>query len=180
MARWAQTAEENLAMKSTVTNAMRMLDSRGIPYQALAFSPDIHSATGVAEALILPPQRVFKTLVVMPDTPQRGRPVLAVVPGDAELDLKALAQAVREKKLRMATQREAEAMTGLLVGGISALALLQKRWPVYVDASARDDSWFVVSAGQRGINLKMAVEDFLGVTQARVASIARSLSASPE
>jgi len=105
-------------MKSTVTNAMRMLDSRGIGYEALVFSDQIHSATGVAQALGLPPRRVFKTLVVMPDTPQRGRPVLAVVPGDAELDLKALAQAVGEKKVRMATQREAESMTGLLVGGI--------------------------------------------------------------
>ena len=160
--------------KPTVTNAMRLLDSRGIAYQALAFSPDIHSATGVAEALGLPPERVFKTLVVMPDTTQRAKPILAIVPGDAELDLKALAQAAGEKKLRMATQREAESMTGLLVGGISALALLQKRWPTYLDAAARDDLWLVVSAGQRGLNLRMAVDDFLAVTQAKLAPIARA------
>ncbi|MHB1318012.1 MAG: aminoacyl-tRNA deacylase [Anaerolineae bacterium] len=166
--------------KSTVTNAMRILDSRGIGYQALSFSDDIHSATGVADALGLPPERVFKTLVVMPDMPVRGRPLLAIVPGDAELDLKALAQAASEKKVRMATQREAESMTGLLVGGISALALLQKRWATYLDASARDVPWFVVSAGQRGINLRMGVDDFLAVTQAKVAHIARGPTVAPD
>ncbi len=160
--------------KQPVTNAMRMLDSRGIGYEALYFDAEIHSAIGVADALGLPPERVFKTLVVMPDTTQRGRPLLAIVPGDAELDLKALAQAAGEKKVRMATQREAESMTGLLVGGISALALLQKRWATFLDASARDGTWLVVSAGQRGINLRMAVDDLLAVTQAKVASIARS------
>jgi Cys-tRNA(Pro)/Cys-tRNA(Cys) deacylase len=165
--------------KPTVTNAMRMLDSRGIAYQALAFSPDIHTATGVAEALDLPPERVFKTLVVMPDTPVRGRPLLAIIPGDAELDLKALAQAAGEKKLRMATQREAESMTGLLVGGISALALLSKRWATYVDASARDEPWFVVSAGQRGLNLRLAVDDFLAVTQAKLVRVARNAAQPP-
>ena len=88
--------------------------------------------------------------------------------------ISALAQAAGEKKVRMATQREAESMTGLLVGGISALALLQKRWATFLDASARDGAWLVVSAGQRGINLRMAVDDLLAVTQAKVASIARS------
>ena len=163
--------------KPIVTNAMRLLDSRGIGYEALYFDANIHSAMGVAEALGLPPERVFKTLVVMPDTPQRGRPLLAIVPGDAELDLKALAQAAGEKKVRMATQREAESMTGLLVGGISALALLQKRWATYLDASAREAPWLVVSAGQRGINLRLAVDDLLAVTQARLAAIARSPAA---
>lgn len=169
-----------MSPKPTVTNAMRMLDSRGIGYEALYFHAEIHSATGVAEALGLPPERVFKTLVVMPDTPQRGRPLLAIVPGDAELDLKALAQAAGDKKVRMATQREAESLTGLLVGGISALALLQKRWAVYLDASAREAPWLVVSAGQRGVNLRLAVDDLLAVTQAKVASIARPPSQAPD
>ncbi|MGI6368473.1 MAG: aminoacyl-tRNA deacylase [Anaerolineae bacterium] len=159
--------------KSAITNAMRMLDSRGIGYEALTFSTDIHSATGVAAELGLPPERVFKTLVALPDTAARGRPLLAVVPGDSELDLKALAQAAGEKKVRMATQREAESLTGLLVGGISVLALLQKRWPAFLDQSAREGAWLIVSAGQRGINLRMTVDDYLAVTQARLVPLAR-------
>lgn len=152
---------------------MRLLDSRKIAYEALAFSPQIHSAQGVAEALGLPPERVFKTLVVLPATGQRPRPLLAIVPGNSELDLKALAEAAGEKKLRMATQREAEAATGLLVGGISALALLHKRWAVYLDDSALAEEWLVVSAGQRGLNLRMGVADLVDVTGAVVAAIAR-------
>ncbi len=159
--------------KIPVTNAMRLLDSRGIPYEPLVFSAQIHSAQGVAEALNLPPERVFKTLVVLPAASARPRPLLAIVPGNAELDLKALAEAAGEKKLRMATQREAEAATGLLVGGISPLALVQKHWEVYLDASAREADWLVVSAGQRGLNLCMAAEDLIRVTGATVAAIAR-------
>ncbi len=159
--------------KTPITNAMRLLDSRGITYETLLFSAEIHSAQGVAETLGLPVERVFKTLVVMPMGGNRPRPLLAIVPGDGELDLKALAEAAGEKKLRMATQREAEAATGLLVGGISALALLQKHWAVYLDASAHDADWLVVSAGQRGINLRLSVEDLVAVTGATIAAIAR-------
>ena len=157
-----------------MTNAMRLLDSRGVTYEALTFSPDIHSAQGVAKALELPPERVFKTLVVFPANSNRPRPLLAIVPGDAELDLKALAQAAGAKKLRMATQKEAESVTGLLVGGISALALLQKHWAVYLDTTAQDADWLVVSAGQRGINLRLAVDDLIALTKATLAPIART------
>lgn len=159
--------------KTTVTNAMRLLDSRGIAYEALAFSPDIHSARGVAEALGLPAERVFKTLVVLPVSSERPKPLLAIIPGTCELDLKALARVAGEKRLRMATQREAESLTGLLVGGISALALLHKHWPIYLDISAQEDTWFLVSAGQRGLNLRLAVQDFIAVTGARLVSIAQ-------
>lgn len=162
-----------MARKTPITNSMRLLDSRGIAYEALTFSPDIHSATGVAEALGLPAERVFKTLVVLPAVGTRPRPLLAIIPGASELDLKALAEVAGEKKLRMATQREAEADTGLLVGGISALALLHKRWAVYLDASARAADWLVVSAGQRGINLRLSVADLVTLTGAELAPIAR-------
>ena len=163
-----------MARKAATTNAMRHLDSRDVPYEALTFGPEIHSAQGVAEALSLPSERVFKTLVAMPTSGARPRPLLAIIPGDSELDLKALAAVADEKKLRMATQREAESATGLLVGGISPLALLHKRWPVYLDASAHNADWLVVSAGQRGINLRLAVDDLIAVTSAMVAAIARS------
>lgn len=149
---------------------MRLLDGRRIAYQAFAFDPDIHSGPGVASALGVPVGEVFKTLVVLRE---RGRPILAVIPSDRELDLKRMAVAAREKRVRMATQREAEAKTGLLVGGISALALLDKGFDVFLDSSAQQFDEIFVSAGQRGLNLKLRVPDFVAVT----GSIAGNLTA---
>ena len=151
------------------TNSMRLLESRRVPYTAHYFSPDIHSADGVAEALSVPAAQVFKTLVALP---QRGKPLLAIVPGDRELDLKALAKAAGDKKVHMATQKEAEALTGLQVGGISALALLDKGFRVFLDASAEGFDTILVSAGERGINLQLPVADLVRLTRARLAPLA--------
>lgn len=156
------------------TNAMRLLDAKGVSYVAHTFSSTIHSAEGVAEVLGFPARRVFKTLVVLPTT-RRARPILAIVPGDGTLDLKKLAHAAGEKKLRMATQREAESLTGLQVGGISALALLNKGFVVYLDATANEGETLLVSAGTRGINLEMAAKDLTEVTGARVRDISQQL-----
>jgi Cys-tRNA(Pro)/Cys-tRNA(Cys) deacylase len=98
--------------------------------------------------------------------------VLAIIPSDQELDLKRMAAAAGEKRVRMATQREAEAKTGLLVGGISALALLDKGFDVFLDASAHGFEEIYVSAGQRGINLRLRVADLIAVTKAQPAPIA--------
>ena len=147
------------------TNAMRLLESRKIPYEVFTFSPEIHSATGVAEAVGLPPDQVFKTLVVLRS---KGKPMLVMIAGDRELDLKRVAQAVGEKKVRMALHREAEELTGLQVGGISALALLNRPFEVFIDRRATELSHVLVSAGQRGINLRLAVSDLIRVTRARV------------
>ncbi len=152
------------------TNSMRLLESHSIAYQVHEFSPDIHSAQGVAEVFGVPASEVYKTLVVVR---QRGRPLLVLVPGDADLDLKLLAQAAGEKKLRMATHSEAEELTGLQVGGISALALMHKRFKVYADASILGRSTVYVSAGCRGINLSLRPDDLLRITSARVATVVK-------
>jgi Cys-tRNA(Pro)/Cys-tRNA(Cys) deacylase len=146
------------------TNAMRLLDAQQVDYQVLTFSPDIHSATGVAETLGLDPASVYKTLVV-----QRapGKPLLVMIAGHREVDLKALAAAVGEKKLSMATHREAEELTGLQVGGISALMLLKQGFEVCIDRAAQVLDEVVVSAGQRGVNLRLRVADLVQVTGAR-------------
>ena len=146
------------------TNAMRLLDAQHVDYQVLTFSPDIHSATGVAETLGLDPASVYKTLVV-----QRapGQPLLVMIAGHREVDLKALAAAVGEKKLSMATHREAEELTGLQVGGISALMLLKQGFEVCIDRAAQVLDKVVVSAGQRGVNLRLRVADLVRVTGAR-------------
>jgi Cys-tRNA(Pro)/Cys-tRNA(Cys) deacylase len=158
--------------KSKRTNAMRVLDAKRIPYKAHYYSEDVKGAEEVATAVGLPASQVFKTLVVLPE---KGRPLLAIVPGGHELDLKKLAQAADEKKLHMATQREAESLTGLLVGGISALALLNKGFKVYLDASFKQYAEILVSAGQRGINLQLTGDDLVRATGAHIGDIARPM-----
>ena len=147
------------------TNAMRMLEARKIPFETYTFDPDIHSADGVAEALGLPTPQVYKTLVVVR---QQGKPLLVLVAGDRDLDLKRLAHAVGEKKLRMASYKEAESLTGLEVGGISALALINRGFDVYIERTATELSHILVSAGCRGTNLKLSVDDLIRITRARV------------
>jgi Cys-tRNA(Pro)/Cys-tRNA(Cys) deacylase len=147
------------------TNSMRRLDALRIPYQVVEFSPDIHSADGVAAAVGLPASQVFKTLVVI--RPPK-KPLLIMVPGDRDLDLRRTAQAIGEKKIAMATQNEAESLTGLLVGGISALAVPEGRFVVYIDRSALGFDEVLVSAGKRGVNLRLKTKDLIGVTGARV------------
>jgi Cys-tRNA(Pro)/Cys-tRNA(Cys) deacylase len=150
------------------TNAMRVLDARNIPHTALQYDDTIKSGQGVSDALGLPLAQVFKTLVVIRE---RGRPILAMVPSDRELDLKKMAAAAGEKRVRMAAQREAESKTGLLVGGIGALALLDKPFDVFLDASAQQFDEILVNGGQRGVNLKLRVSDLVAVTQAEIADV---------
>jgi Cys-tRNA(Pro)/Cys-tRNA(Cys) deacylase len=153
--------------KGAKTNAMRVLDAHGVAYEAHRYDAARHSAVEVAAMLGVPPEQVFKTLVVMPESGQ-GRPLLVVVPGPQELDLKVLGAqpALGEKRLRMASQREAEQLTGLQVGGISPLALLQKGFRIFIDQSALDLDALYLSAGQRGMNLRVATADLLRVTGA--------------
>ena len=153
-----------MAKKAGKTLAMRILDSKKIAYEIFTFAPDIHSAAGVAEALNLPPTKVYKTLVV---TRSPGKPLLVMAPADQELDLKHLARAVNEKKLGMAAHHEAEKLTGLRVGGISALALLNKGFQICILRQARDLEQIVISAGKRGINLRLPVKALIEITGAR-------------
>jgi Cys-tRNA(Pro)/Cys-tRNA(Cys) deacylase len=152
-------------------NSMRALEQHGIPYEVFEFSADIHNAVGVAEAIGVPPETVFKTLVAQKAD---GKPVLAVLPGPASLDLKALAAALGEKKVTMAAHADAERLTGLKVGGISPLALLAKRWPVVLDASAEAHPAILISAGQRGMNLRVPVAGLKAILAPRIASVGRA------
>jgi Cys-tRNA(Pro)/Cys-tRNA(Cys) deacylase len=155
------------ASKGPKTNAMRVLDAHQVAYEAHYYPATIHVATEVAAAIGAAPAEVFKTLVVLPESGS-GRPLLVIVPADQELDLKVLGvqPEVGEKRLRMATQREAERLTGLLVGGISPLALLQKGFRIFIDRRALTRDHLYLSGGQRGVNLRVAVPDLLRVTGA--------------
>jgi Cys-tRNA(Pro)/Cys-tRNA(Cys) deacylase len=151
------------------TNAMRMLDARGIPYTPVSYSPALHSGEDVAGAIGQPADRVFKTLVAIDD---RERWLLVIIPSNRELNLKRCAAEVGAKRVRMATRKEAEAKTGLIAGGISALALVGRPFSVYLDLNAIAWDSIYVSAGQRGHNLSIAVDDLMAVTGAELVDVA--------
>jgi Cys-tRNA(Pro)/Cys-tRNA(Cys) deacylase len=155
------------------TLAMRVLEGKKVPYEVVTFPDDMHDAEAIAGLLGVPAAAVYKTLVVMPPEPGQ-KPLLVMIPADRQLDLKRLAVGLRAKKVRMATHREAEEMTGLQVGGISALALLNRGFGVYLDESAKEREAIYVSAGKRGINLKLPVADVIKLTKARYLAVTES------
>jgi Cys-tRNA(Pro)/Cys-tRNA(Cys) deacylase len=160
-------------------NVTRFLDSKKVPYTVhlYDYAAGVHSAVEVAAAVGLPPERVFKTLVILADDPA-CKPMLVVVPGPVTVELRALARQVGARKVRMAPHAEAESLTGLQTGGISALALLNKGFDVYLDGSARSLERFAISAGERGAQLQLPVTDFVKLTRARWVDL--SAAESPE
>ncbi len=155
-----------MAKRKIKLNSMRVLERASASYEVLVFPNASHAAEGVAEHLNLPLSDVFKTLVV--ERPAGGKPLLVMVAADRELDLRKLAAALGEKKLRMARHAEAERLTGLKAGGISPLALLNRGFQVLLDRPAVQLEMIVISAGQRGVNLRVGVKDLLQVTGAHV------------
>ena len=147
------------------TNAIRLLEKRQIPFTIYTYPETVHAADEVAPLLGALASQVFKTLVVFAD---EKRHLLVIVPGDRELDMRLLARAVGAKAARMAPQREAERLTGLKVGGISPLALLEKRFEIYLDASGAALEELYLNGGKRGLNVRLRVADLLAVTGARV------------
>ncbi|HPC05155.1 MAG TPA: aminoacyl-tRNA deacylase [Anaerolineaceae bacterium] len=150
-------------------NITRMLDARKIAYQVFELPEEKVGAVETALILGVPAAEVFKTIVVQREKP--GKAILAVVPGDSKVDLKKLAAAAGEKKLRLTTQAEAEKLTGLLVGGISPLALLNKGFQIILDESALKYEQIHISGGQRGMNIRLAVKDLIAITGALVAPV---------
>ena len=148
---------------------MRLLESRKIAYAAKTYdaSGEFHSATEAAALIGAPADAVYKTLVVLREPPKSGKPVLVMIASPREVDLKLLAKALGEKKLRMASQNEAESLTGLRVGGISALALLNRGFEICIDEPALALDQVHISAGQRGIDLQLAVKDLIALTRAK-------------
>jgi Cys-tRNA(Pro)/Cys-tRNA(Cys) deacylase len=150
-------------------NVTRMLEAKKIPYTAYELPAEKLGAVEAAQLMGVDPQLVYKTIVVKREG--KGKPILAVVPGPREVNLKALAKSLGEKKVTLPTEREAEQITGLQAGGISALALLQKGFQVVLDTSAQAHSEIFVSGGQRGLDICLPVEAFVRLTHARLAEI---------
>jgi len=154
-------------------NVTRLLDAHKIEYTAYELPAEKLGAVEAAGYLGVSPDLVYKTIVVKRET--SGKPILAVIPGDHEVDLKLLAKAVGEKKVILPTEREAEQLTGLQAGGISPLALIQRGFQVVLDESAVVQKKIYISGGQRGLNIRLPVSALVTLTNARLASISRSL-----
>ncbi len=154
---------------ATKLNSMRILEQHKIPYETLEYPDTIHDAEEVADALGIPYFMVYKTLVVQPEGTEK--PALVMLASERRLDLKKFAQAAGHKKVRMAAHKDAERLTGLKVGGISALALTAKNWPVYLDNRATELEHIVMSAGQRGTQLRVPVSPLVTLVRARVADV---------
>ena len=154
-----------------VNNVTRLLDARKITYITYELPPEKLGALETARLLDVDPATVFKTIVVTREKSVKKKPLLVVIPGPNQVDLKALAAFLGEKKVYLPTEREAEQWTGLQAGGISPLALLNKGFQVILDASAKEYSEIHVSGGQRGLNIKLSVEAFIQLTNARVGQV---------
>ncbi|MEK7247618.1 MAG: aminoacyl-tRNA deacylase [Chloroflexota bacterium] len=156
------------------TQAMRTLDAKGIPYTAAVYDTDaeFHSAGEAAGILGVPLDAMYKTLVVLREG-VRSRPIIVMIPSDTQIDLKALAQSLGEKKLRMATQREAEQLTGMQVGGISVLGLKRPAaFDILIDERARMLNSIHISAGERGIEISLSTADLVALTGAKYVTAA--------
>ena len=147
-----------------------MLTSKKVTYTAHALPEEKLGAAEAAAHLGVEPNRVYKTIVAVRTTP--GKPILAVVPGDIELDLKLLAKVVKEKKVKVASHTQAETLTGLQTGGISPLALINKGFQVVLDESIRSHKKVFISGGQRGLNIELAPKALIKLVNGRTGKIA--------
>jgi Cys-tRNA(Pro)/Cys-tRNA(Cys) deacylase len=168
---WSRPLVEGEAFPKK-TNAVRILERLGVPFELRAYEvdPDDLSAETVARKIGLPPEQVFKTLVARGD---KHGVCLAVVPGNGELDLKALAKATGDKKSDTVPLKEVEPLTGYIRGGVTALAC-KKAYPVYLDETAQLFDVISISAGMRGLQVVLAPDDYIRVVDARVVPIAKN------
>lgn len=151
-----------------VNNVTRLLDSKKIHYTAFELPAEKLGADETARRLGVDSMLVYKTIVV---TREKGKPLLAVIPGPHRVDLKLMAAALGEKKLTLPTEHEAEQLTGLQAGGISPLALVNKGFQVVLSSEAEVRLDVHVSGGQRGLNIRLPVKALVELTRACFAVI---------
>jgi Cys-tRNA(Pro)/Cys-tRNA(Cys) deacylase len=155
------------------TNAARLLDQLGIHYDLREYEvdPDDLAAETVAAKIGMSPEQVFKTLVARADRSKDHNGIsMAVIPGDQELDLKALAAAAGERKIQLVPVKELQALTGYIRGGVTALAA-KRDYPVYVDETIELFEVVSISAGIRGLQILLAPADYLRATKATIAAL---------
>lgn len=154
------------------TNAARLLDKLKIEYEIREYEVDETDlgAGNVAGKVGLPLERVFKSLVARGD---KSGVIMAVVPGGAELDLKALAAVSANKRVEMVHLNEVLPLTGYIRGGVSPLGA-KKNYPVYLDRTALDQISICISAGMRGMQILLRPQDLVQATRAKVGEIGRN------
>lgn len=153
------------------TNAARLLDRAGIEYQLIPYQVDENNlaATHVAESLGEDIRRVFKTIVLHTE-PGNGH-MVCVVPGNCEVDLKKAAKASGNKKCEMIAMKELLPLTGYIRGGCTAIGM-KKPYPVFISEEAENFPDIFVSAGKRGLQLRLSPLDLAKVTHAVFADVA--------
>lgn len=159
-----------MAKKTDKTNAARLLDKAGIAYRLIPYEFDENdlAAQHVAESLNQPIEQVFKTLVLHGD---RTGHIVCVVPGNGEVDLKALAKVSGNKKVEMILMKDLLGVTGYIRGGCSPIGM-KKRFPTYMHSSATDFNVIYISAGVRGLQIEIAPSDLISFTGAVLADVA--------
>lgn len=161
-------------MPTKKTNAARILDDLGISYELFTAAVDESdlSAVALAQTLGVPPDQVFKTLVVRAEGKAENEIIMTCIPGSAELDLKKISAASGHKSATMVHLREVLPLTGYIRGGCSPLGA-KKKYPVYLDESAILWDRIFISAGQRGVQLLLAPDDLLRAASAVYAALCK-------
>ena len=156
------------------TNAMRILEGLGIPFEVREYEvdPEDLSAETVAAKVGLPPEQVFKTLIVRGD---RNGFCFAIVPGNMELDGKALAKLTGDRRVEMAPLKDVQTLTGYIRGGVTAMGA-KKDYPVFADETIEICDVISISAGQRGVQLLLSPGDYLRAVSATIGPIAKDKS----
>ncbi|MDR3139262.1 MAG: Cys-tRNA(Pro) deacylase [Treponema sp.] len=151
------------------TNVLRLLDAGAVPYTTLEYPADESdlSARHAAEALGLPAERVFKTLVLRGES---GAYLVCCIPAGAELDLKKLARISGEKKVELIPVKDLLPLTGYVRGGCSPIGM-KKQFPTFIDETAELFDTISVSAGARGLQVLLAPGDLLGFISAKTADL---------
>lgn len=152
------------------TNAVRLLDEMGIQYELREYEvdPDDLTAETAAAKIGLPLEQVFKTLVARGD---RHGVCFAIIPGNARLDLKALAKLTGDRKVETVPLKEVQPLTGYVRGGVTVLGA-KKAYPVYVDETIELFEVVSVSAGMRGLQILLAPAKYVQATSATLGAIA--------
>ena len=159
-----------MAKKIEKTNAARLLDKAKIKYNLIPYEFDENdlAAQHVADSLEQDIAKVFKTLVLHGD---KTGYVVCVIPGDKEVDLKALAKVSGNKKVEMIPMKDLLQVTGYIRGGCSPIGM-KKRFPTYFHSTAMQQDVIYVSAGVRGLQIEIAPQDLIDFVQAAVAEVA--------
>ena len=153
------------------TNAVRILENAKIQFELIGYEVDESSLSAEDAAMKtgVPEEQTFKTLCARGD---KTGIMMVCLPAGRELDFKALSSASGNKSTELVPLKEVQPLTGYVRGGCSPLGT-KKKYPVFIDESARMFEYITVNAGQRGLLFKLKPEDLIAATEAKTAEIVR-------